>query len=189
MKRKDIEVGKEYVVYSPNVRSPFYDGRRARVLDTEPVWAKASGFGYHRETPKVKVKGFDGKTIEARDYTRKVSGVTDLDGPAARNGVKVFIQGRYSSLEGEVAVVPISNIQKPWAEFATEKAKYEKDRDEQYKKDRLSEQRLAQRGEYLETLAQEQDLTVRVRTPYVNAEDVMIELDGADFERLIKALR
>lgn len=195
MKRSEIEVGADYAVYSNNTTSPRYSGRRARVLDTEPVWVKKSGWSRSEEATSVKVTGFDGKVVEATDHTKKM--LYDHDKASARTGVKVLMQHEYGDHGYIVTIKNISHVQKPWADHEVSIVEDEKAEKAQMRRERQAEQRKAETTARLNRMLTEFNGddsktgidAVVVNKPYRWNEDVYVKVTAESFENLLDRLR
>lgn len=195
MKRSEIEVGADYVVYSNNTTNPRYSGRRARVLDTEPVWVKKSGWSRSEEATSVKVPGFDGKVVEATDHTKKM--LYDHDKASARTGVKVLMQHEYGDHGYIVTIKNISHVQKPWADHEAsivEDAKAEK---AQMKRERQAEKEKNETAARLNRMltefngdATKVEIDAKVvNKPYRPFDPVFVKVTAESFENLLDRLR
>ena len=128
MKRKDLEVGKEYAVQSPSQRGQEFtrygasSARKVTVLDTEPVWVgEHRSFYTNKKQPGNIV--VNGKRVHVDDdRTREVREDNDYDAKEAKSVVRVLEEKEWggfgeSKVVRYIEVVPISHISRTWADF------------------------------------------------------------------------
>jgi hypothetical protein len=141
MKRSELEVGQDYVVLAPSQRvdkNYLPTGKRARVLDTEPVWTQAF-IRTWAGLPVATLEGFDGEQAEAKDKS-------ELD-RGAKEGTRFVrcLVGNYESSDWyadehggshwryTIEAVAISQLRMPWDDFKALKDAKDTERDLRYK--------------------------------------------------------